>query len=98
MLFHSYKVWARQFIFALVSVQGTVSSMGKVIVITSKNVNVSYKIIWGTTRNIFPSELSGQDFQTIRFVAAKDCNCFVISHMFSCQMFPQLSAIQIMSC
>lgn len=97
MLFHMYKIRVRQFIFALASVQRTVSSMGKLIVFTSKNVNVSYEIIWGTTCNVFPSELSGQDFQTIQFVAAKGCNCFVISHKFSCQMFPQLSAIQIMS-
>lgn len=71
--------------------------MGTTIVITSKNVNVSNEIIQGITHNIFPSGLSGQDFQTLCFIAAKGCNSFVISHMFSCQMFPQLSAIQIMS-
>lgn len=57
--------------------------MGKAIVITIKNVNVSYtQIIWGATFNIFTSGLSGQDFQTLCFVADKVCNWFVISHVF----------------
>lgn len=76
MLFCSYKIWAGQFIFALDLAQGTTSSMGKVIVITRTNINVSNEIIWGTTCNIFPSGHSGQDFQTLHDSPSLQLLCY----------------------